>query len=157
LGNDNVVRGLLVAVAGALLLPASGLAHLEVTPALLESGRDVDLQIELPELRPGDPPTSLSVRGDGVLQLRSRATGTLARETRWEVRVHVGAEPGPTELLLRAGFADGSTVEVRRTATVVPAQTSDEGLPLAAAAFAAVGLAAIVGVAVLLRRPRGAG
>jgi hypothetical protein len=148
------VRSLLVAVVACLLLPAAAAAHLVIEPGLLEAGRDVDLQIEVPELRPGEPPTSLTVSGDGVRQVRSSAVGTFGRETRWEVRVHVAAAPGPTELLLTAGFADGSTVEVRRTVTVVPARSDDDGLPVAAAAFAALGLAGLVVVAVLLRRPR---
>jgi hypothetical protein len=148
------VRSLLVAVVAALLLPVAAAAHLEISPGLLESGSDVDLRVELPELRAGEPPTSLAVSGDGVRQLRSRATGKRGRETRWEVRVHVAAEPGPTELVLRAGFADGSTVEVRRVVTVVPARDDDDGLPVAAAAFAALGLAGLVAAAVILRRSR---
>ncbi len=148
------MRSLLVAVSAALLLPVAAPAHLEISPGLLESGRDVDLQIELPELRPGEPPTSLAVSGDGIRLLESRAAGTRGRETQWEVRVHVAAAPGPTELVLRAGFADGSTVEVRRVATVVPARREDDGLPVAAAALAALGLAGLVAAAVILRRPR---
>jgi hypothetical protein len=147
------VRSLLVAVIAALLLPVAAPAHLEINPGLLESGRDVDLEIELPELRPGGPPTSLAVSGEGVRQLGSRPAGTRGRETRWEVRVHVAAAPGPTELVLRAGFADGGTVEVRRVVTVVPAR-GDDGLPVAAAALAALGLAGLVAAAVILRRPR---
>lgn len=148
------MRSLLVAVVAALLLPLAASAHLEIRPGLLESGRDVELRVELPELRAGEPPTSLAVSGDGVRQLRSRVAGKRGRETRWEVRVHVAAEPGPTELVLRAGFADGSTVEVRRVVTVVPARGDDDGLPVAAAAFAALGLAGLVAAAVILRRPR---
>jgi hypothetical protein len=148
------VRSLFVAVVAALLLPVAVPAHLVIEPGLLESGRDVDLQIEVPELRPGEPPTSLAVSGDGVRQLRSSHVGTFGRETRWDVRVHVGAAPGPTELLLTAGFEDGSTVEVRRRVTVVPARSDDDGLPVAAAAVAALGLAGLVALAVLLRRPR---
>ena len=148
------MRSLLVAVVACLLLPAAAAAHLVIEPGLLEAGRDVDLQIEVPELRPGEPPTSLAVSGDGVRQLRSSAAGTFGRETRWEVRVHVDAAPGPTELLITAGFEDGSTVEVRRTVTVVPPRDDDDGLPVAAAAFATLGLAALVAVAVILRRPR---
>ena len=144
-----------VAVAVAVaVLPAAALAHLEITPALLEAGRDVDLRVELPELRPGDLPTSLAVRGEGVRQLESEAAGTSGRETRWRVRIRVAAAPGPTELLLTAGFADGSTVEVRRRVTVVPASGDDDGVPLAAAAFAALGLVSLVAAAVFLRRPR---
>ena len=148
------MRFLLVAVAVVMLLPAAALAHLEITPALLESGRDVVLRVELPDLRPGDPPTGLAVSGEGVRQLESESAGTFGRETRWRVRIHVGAAPGPTELLLTAGFADGSTVEVRRRVTVVPASGDDDGLPLAATAFAALGLLSLVAAAVFLRRPR---
>ena len=148
------MRSLLVAVIASLLLPVAAPAHLEISPGLLESGRDVDLEIELPELRPGGPPTSLGVSGDGVRQLESRAAGTRGPETRWEVRVHVSAAPGPTELVLRAGFADGSTVEVRRVVTVVPARGDGDGLPVPAAALAALGLAGLVAAAVILRRPR---
>ena len=136
-----------------MLLPAAGLAHLQITPALLVSGQEVELHVELPDLRPGDAPTSLAVRGAGVRQLRSRAAGSFGRETRWRVRLHVDAEPGPTELILRASFADGSTVEVRRVLTVVPAGADEDGLPLAAAAFAALGLAGVVAAVVFLRRP----
>lgn len=152
--DDTDVRSLFVAVLGALLLPLAAGAHLDIRPALLESGEDVDLLVEVPELRPGDTPTSLEVSGDGVRQLRSSAAGTFGRETRWEVRVHVAAAPGPTELLLQAGFADGSTVEVRRVVTVVPAAQDEDGLPVAAATLAALGLAGLVAAAVFLRRPR---
>ena len=148
------MRSLLVAVVAALLVPLPAAAHLEISPGLFESGADVDLRIELPELRPGDAPTSLEVSGDGVRQLRSRAAGTVGRETRWEVRVHVAAAPGPTELLLRAGFEDGSTVEVRRVVTVVPPRGDEDRLPVAAAALAALGLAGLLAAAVFLRRPR---
>jgi hypothetical protein len=37
---------------------------------------------------------------------------------------------------------------------VVPARDDDDGLPVAAAAFAALGLAGLVAAAVILRRPR---
>jgi len=147
------MKCLLVAALATLLVPATAAAHLEITPGLLTSGREVELEVELPELRPGDPPTSLAVAGDGVRQLRSRAAGMFGRETRWAVRVDVTAPPGPIELILRAGFADGSTVEVRRVLTVVPARRDEGGLPLAAAAFAALGLVGLVAVAVLLHRP----
>jgi hypothetical protein len=147
------VRSLSVAVAVALLLPVAAFAHLEVRPGLLESGADVELQVELPVLRPGAPPTSLEVSGAGVRQLRSRAAGVSGRETRWQVRVHVAAAPGPTELLLRAGFADGSTVEVRRVVTVVPAGSDEDSLPVTAA-LAALALLGLVAAAVVLRRPR---
>lgn len=148
------MRGAAVAVAVVLLLPAAGLAHVEVRPALLESGRSVELSVELPVLRPGGPPTSLAVSGNGVRQLESRLDGRSGRETRWVVRIRVGAAPGPTELVLRARFDDGRKVQVRRVVTVVPARADEDGLSLAAAAFAAIGLAALAAAAVFLRRPR---
>jgi hypothetical protein len=152
------MRSLLVAVVGAaLLLPPPAFAHLEVTPDLLESGREVDLLVELPELRPGAPPTSLAVSGDGIRQLRVRAAGMVGAETRWQVRVHVSAAPGPVELLLRAGFGDGGAVEVRRIVTVVPARRREDELPVAAATLAALGLVGLATAVVLLRRSGRAG
>ena len=148
------MRSLLVAVvSAALLLPPPALAHLEVTPDLLESGREVELLVELPELRPGAPPTSLAVSGDGIRQLRVRAAGKVDAETRWQVRVHVAAAPGPTELLLRAGFTDGGAVELRRIVTVVPAHPEEDELPVAAAMLAALGLVGVATALFLLRRP----
>jgi hypothetical protein len=149
------MRALLVAVTVALLGPAAVGAHVDVTPGLLESGEEVELRIELPQLRPGEPPTAVDVLGAGIRQLSSRADGRRGDETRWRVRVAVVAEPGPIELVLRARFEDGRSVDVRRTATVVPA-APDEGPPTAAIAVAVAGLAGLFGAAVLLRRRAGA-
>ncbi|HZG34255.1 MAG TPA: hypothetical protein VEY87_00260 [Gaiellaceae bacterium] len=148
------MRALLVAVitlAGVCTQEAA--AHVEVAPGVLESGREVVLEIELPLLRPGPPPTSLAVSGRGVRQLAADAAGRVGRETRWRVRVRVDAEPGPLQLLLRASFADGRSVDVRQSLTVVPARDPN-GSPLpevAAAATAAVG-AALVALALVARR-----
>lgn len=146
------MRALLVAVTIALLAPAGALGHVDVRPGLLESGEEVELRVELPELRPGATPTGVEVLGPGVRQLSSRADGRRGEETRWRVRVRVTAEPGPTELVLRALFSDGRSVDVRRTVTVVPPGADDGGLPLVAAAAALLALAALVVAAVLLRR-----
>src|SRR5215203_4825797 len=97
----------------------------------------MDLLVELPELRPGEPPTALAVAGDDIRQLSSELTGRVGRETQWNVRVAVDAAPGPGELRLIASFADGGTVAVRRAVTVVPA-TGDDGTPYGAIAAASV-------------------
>ena len=148
------MRALLVAVitlAGVCAQPAA--AHVEVTPGVLESGREVVLEIELPLLRPGPPPTSLAVSGRGVRQLAADAAGRAGVETRWRVRVRVDAEPGPLQLLLRASFADSRSVDVRQSLTVVPTRDSNgSSVPeVAAAATAAVG-AALVALALVARR-----
>jgi hypothetical protein len=148
------VRALLVAVITAGVLAQPGAAHVDVAPGVLETGRDVVLEIELPRLRPGPPPTGLAVSGRGVRQLAVDAAGRAGVETRWRVRVRVDAEPGPLQLLLRASFADGRTVEVRQSLKVVPARDrSSASSPSAAVAAAtAVGAAAAVGLAVVARR-----
>lgn len=143
-----------VAVLAALSLPAGATAHVDVRPGLLESGEQVELRIELPELRPGEPPAGLEVLGPGVRQLSSQADGRRGQETRWRVRVAVDAAPGLTELTLRASFADGSVVDVERAVTVVPASESGGGTPLAAFVAAGLGLVVLLAAAVALRRPR---
>jgi hypothetical protein len=151
--DDSDVRALAVAVTVALVAPATALAHVDVSPGLLVSGREVELQVELPELRPDATPAELDVSGPGVRQLSSEAAGRAGEETRWRVRVLVTAAPGPTTLLLRARFDDGGSVEVRRAVTVVPAGADDgSGVPVAAVAAALVALGALLGAAVLLRR-----
>lgn len=147
------MRNLLVAVTIVLATAGTAAAHVEVRPGLLESGREVELRVELPELRPDAAPTTLEIAGEGVRQLSSRPAGRAGEETRWRVRVLVTASPGPTTLSLRARFADGRSVVVRRTVTVVPPSGSgDTGTPVAAIAAAVVGLGAVLGAAVLLRR-----
>jgi hypothetical protein len=150
--DDTHVRSLLVAVTVALLLPAAALAHVELSPGLLESGREVELRVELPELRPDVTPTGLEVLGEGLRQLTSSPAGRVGEETRWRVRIRVDAPPGPVDVVLRALFADGRHVDVRRVVTVVPAGAGGDSPPVAAIAAATVALAALVGAAVLLRR-----
>ena len=140
-----------VAVLLPLLVPAVAAAHVDVRPGLLEAGQELELLVELPELRPGDPPTALDVRGPAVEQIASRAAGRNGVETQWRVRVSVVAEPGSSELLLLASFADGEVVEVTRAVTIVP-PAGDDGVPVAAVVAAAVALLALLGAAVVLRR-----
>jgi hypothetical protein len=146
------MRSVLVAVTAALLAVPAALGHVEVSPGLLETGGELELRVELPELRPDASPTGLEVSAPGVRQLSSSPAGRVGEETRWRVRVVVDAEPGPVTLVLRALFADGRSVEVRRTATVVPPGTDGGSPPVAAIAAAVLGLAALLGAAVLLRR-----
>ena len=68
-------------------------------------------------------------------------------ETVWTVRLRAKGPPGETPLVLRAVYADGRSVEVDQSLTVVPAPEGS-GFPwpavvvgsLLAAAFAVVGL-----------------
>jgi hypothetical protein len=145
------VKPLFVALLVALLLPLAAAGHVDVRPGLLPAGQEIDLLVELPELRPGAPPTALEVRGSGVRQVSSRAAGRAGVETRWRVRVAVDAEPGPSELRLLASFAGGEVVEVRRAVTVVPGGDED-GVPLAGATAAVLGLLALMAAVVVLRR-----
>ncbi len=112
------------------------------------------LDVELPRLRPGPPPTSLGVSGGRVRQLSAEAAGLAGVESRWRLRVRVGAPPGPLTLLLRAGFADGETVVVRHAVTVVPARSDGETSTALLVGVAAASVAAAGGLALLLARGR---
>ena len=107
-----------MALALAVAAPAS--AHVSVVPTLLPSGAETTLAIELPSLRPGQQPTALTVSGQGVRELSSRRVGRIGEETRWRVRVLVESSPGPLDLVLVARYADGGSVPVLQTLTVVP-------------------------------------
>jgi hypothetical protein len=153
------VSRFLVAVAAFLAAVSIGAApaaaHVNVSPGLLEAGEEMTLRVELPRLRPGAPPTDLSITGEGVRQLSSEAAGLVGVESRWRVRVRVHAAPGPLTLLLRAGFRDGESVVVRQAVTVVPARSGDgPSAVLIAGAAAAAAAAAVGSAAFLLRRAR---
>jgi hypothetical protein len=130
--NGNHPSLLLVAVLSALLLPAVALAHVNVRPTLLVAGNETLLRIELPDLRPGRQPTGLDVSGPGVHQLSSEPSGLFGLESRFRVGLKVETEPGPLALLLLVRYADGQTVRIRQTLTVVPpdATRPDHGAPL---------------------------
>jgi hypothetical protein len=140
-----------VALAAFALVPAA-FGHVSVSPGLLEAGRATTLRIELPELRPGDPPTTLAVSAPGLETLASSNAGRVGEESRWRVRVTVDAEPGPLVLDLTARYADGRSVVVRQTVTVLPAKSdSASSWPVAAAAVV-VAVLAVLAVLALVRR-----
>ena len=131
LRNANDTRALAAAVVAALLFPAIAVAHVNVAPTLVVTGKETLLRIELPVLRPGRQPTALDVSGPGVSQLSSAPSGLLGVESRFRVRVRVETEPGPLPLLLLARYDDGQTVRIRQTLTVVPPEAgSDSGAPV---------------------------
>lgn len=100
-------------------------AHLNVQPRLVEQARVTDFLVELPRLRPGAPPERLEIEAAGLKVLSSRLREVVGGETRWDVRARADAPPGILALVLRAGFADGGTVEVDDTLTIVPAEQTD--------------------------------
>jgi hypothetical protein len=136
-----------VATVSTLLALLSGqpaFAHVDVRPAILERGAVTELRIELPQLRDGPPPVRLAVEGPGVEVLAARLQGLAGAETRWSVRLRADAPPGRLPVVLRAGFADGASVDVDAVLTVIPAQEGD-GFPVAGVV---VGAALAVGFAV---------
>jgi hypothetical protein len=143
--------GATLATLAAVLSAEPVAAHLNVQPRLIEQETVTELLVELPRLRPGAPPERLEIDAAGLEVLASRLREVVGGETRWDVRARTDAPPGTLALVLRAGFADGETVEVDDTLTVVPRKPSDP-FPWAAAVVGgglAVGFAA---VAVLLTR-----
>lgn len=143
------MKAVLVAFLLALLLTGPAAAHVSVRPALLESGEEAELRIELPGLRPGQGPTALDVSGPGVRQLSSSRSVRLGEETRWHVRVQVNTQPGPLPLVLLARYSDGRAVTVRQTLTVLPATAEqDSGTPILALTVGLVAL--LAGVVSLL-------
>jgi hypothetical protein len=149
--NASAPRALVVAVLAALALATPARAHVSVRPALLPSGTETTLTIEIPGLRRDHDPNALTVSGPGVRMLSSRPAGRLGQESRWLVRVRVETEPGPLPLELVARYPDGESVPVLQTLTVVPAvaasgQGPGSGAPVLAIAVALAALLAVVGV-----------
>ncbi|HXH89537.1 MAG TPA: hypothetical protein VNI55_13145 [Gaiellaceae bacterium] len=143
------------AVLLALFLPAAAAAHVSVRPALLESGEEVLLRIELPGLRPGQDPSALAVSGPGVRAISSERSGRVGEESRWRVLVDVRTPPGPLPLLLVARYPDGRSVSVRQTLTVLPSETAEQGKPpVLALLLGLVGLVAAAVAALAVRRAR---
>ena len=62
------MRSVLVAVTVALVAVSTASAHVDVSPGLLESGEEVELRVELPELRPEAAPTAVEVSGEGLAE-----------------------------------------------------------------------------------------
>ena len=123
-------------------------AHVDVQPGLVREGTITDLRIELPQLRPGGPPTGLEVEGRGVEMLSVGEQAKKGLESVWTVRLRANGPPGNVPLLLRALYPDGSAVEVDATVTVVPAP---EGAAFPwPAVIVGAGLAASVALLALL-------
>jgi hypothetical protein len=141
------------ALAAFVLVPPA-FGHVSVSPGLLEQGRATTLEIELPELRPGKPPTTLAVSAPGLGGLASSSAGRVGEESRWRVRVTVDAEPGPLVLTLAARYADGRSVVVRQTVTVIPARSDSASSWPIAAALAGPAILAAIAVLVLVRRSK---
>ena len=120
-------------------------AHLDLRPRLVVQGALTDVRVELPQLRPGAPPTRLELEGEGIEVSSADLQGTLGAETLWSVRLRATAEPGVVPLVLRAVYGDGQSVEVDQQLTVVPAPESSS-FPWAgvvAGAFLAVAFGAV--------------
>jgi hypothetical protein len=129
-------------------------AHVEVLPAVVAAGDEVVLSVELPRLRPGSPPTGLTISGAGLRQLSVSSAGRAGAETRWRVRVAVEAEPGPLPIVLTASFADGRSVDVRQALTVVPARRGGSAALRTLALVAALAAVGAAAAAVALRTAR---
>ncbi len=138
-----------------LLVSAEGArAHIDVQPRLVEQGKVVQLRVELPQLRAGPAPEQLEVEGVGVEGLSTRLQGTRGPETVWTVRVRATGPPGPVLLILRAVFADGESVEVDDTLTIVPAEEPSSFPWAIAAGGTLLALAVAVSSLALARRRR---
>ena len=120
---------------------------MSIQPRLVERGNATELLVELPLLRPGAPPERLEVEGRGVELLSTGLQAKVGTETRWNVRLRADAPPGNVELILRALYADGGSVEVQDALTVVPAD--DESFPWAGG-IAALALAVALAAAALV-------
>ncbi len=157
LTQTTFLKTLLIALAAGLVLASPSLAHVTVSPGLLESGREATLRIELPVLRAGPPPTALDVSGPGLRMLSSSSAGRLGEESRWRVRVAVETEPGPLPLLLTARYPDGRSVSVRQTVTVLPATAAaPSSRPVLLAGAGVLALLAATAALLLRRRSRAA-
>ena len=120
---------------------------MNVAPSLVQQGVVTDVQVELPQLRPGGPPNGLELEGDDVEVLAVREQGKRGSESVWTVRLRAEGEPGNVPIVLRALYPDDTSVEVDAALTVVPGP-EEAGFPWAgvvvgaglAAGFAAVAL-----------------
>ena len=140
----------LAALFGALQAEPAR-AHLDFRPRLVVQGELTDVRVELPQLRPGAPPSELEIEGEGIEVRSSELEGTLGSETFWNVRLRADGEPGIVPLVLRAVYDDGRSVEVDQQLTVVPAP---EGSSFPWPAVVVGGLLAVAFAAVSLRLAR---
>ena len=134
-----------LAVLFGALQAKPALAHVDLRPRLVVQGALTDVRVELPQLRPGAPPTGLEVEGEEIDVRTTELQELLGSETVWTVRLRAEGEPGIVPLLLRAVYDDGRSVEVDQQLTVVPAPESSS-FPWPAVtvgAFLAVAAAAV--------------
>ena len=134
----------LAALFGALQAEPA-LAHLDFQPRLVVQGAFTDVRVELPQLRPGAPPSELEIEGEGIEVSSAELEGTLGSDTFWTVRLRAEGEPGIVPLVLRAVYEDGRSVEVDQQLTVMPAPegSSFPWPAVAIGAFLAVAFAAV--------------
>lgn len=153
--NGSFAKVVTVAVAGRAAVRRTRHSARKRAPALLSSPSETVLRIELPGLRSGRDPAALDVSGPGVRVLSSDRSGSLGDESRWRVRVRIETAPGPLPLVLVARYADGRSVTIRQTVTVIPARTTDtSGTPFLTIVAAIVGLLAVATVLLLVGRSR---
>jgi hypothetical protein len=129
--------------------PAS--AHIVVRPDLIELGETVELQVELSRLRPGSPPETLELEGAGLEVLSTELEARVGAETRWRARVRATGSPGVVPIVLRAVYADGRSVEVDQSLTVVP-ESKEAGFPWPAAIAGVLLAVAAAAAALFLAR-----
>lgn len=129
--------GATLATLAALLPGQPAWAHVDVRPRVVEQGKAAELRVELPRLRPGPAPEALELSGDGIDVSSVRLSGTAGPETVWAVRLRAEGPPRQAQLLLRAVFADGASVDLDESLTVVAAPPQ-EPFPWAAAGFGAL-------------------
>jgi hypothetical protein len=121
----------------------------------VESGRVVELLVELPRLRAGPRPTALELEADGLEVLSTRLVDAVGAETLWAARVRVDADAGSVPVVLRAVYADGRSVEVDETLVVVPGlDEPGGGAPWGLVAAGAAAAVALAGAVLLLARRR---
>ena len=109
-----------LAALALALLAQPALAHLDILPTLVEQGAVTDVRVELPQLRPGPPPDRLEVEGDGIEVISADLQGISGSDSSWNVRRRATAAPGAVPIVLRAGYADGRSVEVDQQLTIAP-------------------------------------
>ena len=126
-------------------------AHIVVRPDLIELGETVDVEVELSRLRPGLPPGMLELEGAGLEVISTELKARVGAETRWRARIRATGSPGVVPIVLRAVYADGRSVEVDQSLTVVPA-SEEAGFPWPAAIVGVLIAVAAAAAALLLAR-----
>ena len=127
---------------------------MSVQPRLVEQGAVTELQVELPQLRPGAAPERLEVEGAGLELLSSRLTGTAGSETQWAVRLRVESEPGRLALDTASGVPGRSVGRGGGRTHGRAGEPSPSGFPWLGAAVGTFLAVAVAGGALLVARRR---